>query len=339
MLNRFNNPKIQPDHLERQAFIYVRQSTLVQVRDNTGSTARQYDLVQRAMTLGWPRERITVIDQDQGHSGASAIGRDGFQRLISEVSLEHAGAVLSLEVSRLARSCSDWYRLIEICALSHTLVVDEEGVYDPNQYNDRLLLGFKGTMSEAELHWLRSRLEGGKLEKAQKGELHFRPPTGFVYDSLGHIICDPDEQVQQAVRLVFDTFDLCGSALAVVQHFKSYGLLFPTRFWGGARDGELDWLPLHNGRVLAILHNPAYAGAYVYGKTKTRTKALPGEAPRIKGRTRQIKPDAWPIFLKEVHPAYITWDQFLRHLQRLDDNRTWRPEEQRGVARTGAALL
>ncbi len=338
-LNRFNNPKIQPDHLERQAFIYVRQSTLVQVRDNTGSTARQYDLVQRALNLGWPRERITVIDQDQGHSGASAIGRDGFQRLITEVSLDHAGAVLSLEVSRLARSCSDWYRLIEICSLSHTLVVDEEGVYDPNQYNDRLLLGFKGTMSEAELHWLRSRLEGGKLEKAQKGELRFRPPTGFIIDPLGHILLDPDEQVQQAVRLVFDTFDQCGSALAVVQYFKTNGLLFPTRFWGGGRDGELAWLPLSNGRVLAILHNPAYAGAYVFGKTKTRTKLLPGEAPRIKGRTRQIKPQDWPIVLKEVHPAYITWDQFLCHLQRLDDNRTWRPEEQRGAVRTGAALL
>jgi len=339
MLNRFNNPKIQPDHLERQAFIYVRQSTLVQVRDNTGSKARQYDLVQRALNLGWPRERITVIDQDQGHSGASAIGRDGFQFLISEVGLGHAGAVLSLEVSRLARSCSDWYRLIEICALSHTLVVDEEGVYDPNQYNDRLLLGFKGTMSEAELHWLRSRLLGGKLEKAQKGELRFRPPTGFIYDALGHILRDPDEQVQQAVHLVFNTFEQCGSALAVVQHFNTHGLLFPTRFWGAGRDGELAWQPLCNGRVLAILHNPAYAGAYVYGKTQTRTKILPGETPRIKGRTRQIKPEAWPIVLQDVHPAYITWEQFLRHLQRLEDNRTWRPEEHRGAVRTGAALL
>lgn len=339
MLNRFNHPKIQPDHLERQAFIYVRQSTLVQVRDNTGSKARQYDLVQRAMNLGWPRERITVIDQDQGHSGASAVGRDGFQLLVSEVGLGRAGAVLSLEVSRLARSCSDWYRLIEICALSQTLVVDEEGIYDPNQYNDRLLLGFKGTMSEAELHWLRSRLQGGKLEKAHKGELRFRPPTGFVYDSLGQLIRDPDEQVQQAVRLVFDLFDQCGSALAVVQHFNTHGLLFPTRFWGGIRDGELVWHPLSNGRVLAILHNPAYAGAYVFGKTQTRTKTLPGEAPRIKGRTRQLKPEAWPIVLQEAHPAYITWEEFLRHLQRLDDNRTWRPEERRGAVRKGAALL
>jgi DNA invertase Pin-like site-specific DNA recombinase len=339
MLNPSNHPKIRPDHLERPSMIYVRQSSFVQVRDNTGSKARQYDLVQRAMDLGWPHERIIVIDQDQGHSGASAVGRDGFQFLVSEVSLGRVGAVLCLEASRLARSCSDWYRLIEICALSQTLVVDEEGVYDPNQYNDRLLLGFKGTMSEAELHWLRSRLQGGKLEKAHKGELRFRPATGFVYDALGHLILDPDEQVQQAVRLLFDLFDQCGSALAVVQHFNTHGLLFPTRFWGGLRDGELAWQPLCNGRVLTILHNPAYAGAYVFGKTKTRTQTLPGEAPRIKGRTRQLKPEDWPIVLQDAHPAYISWEAFLRHLQRLEDNRTWRPEEQCGAVRNGTALL
>ena len=167
--------------------------------------------------------------------------------------------MLSLEVSRLARSCSDWYRLIEICGLSNTLVIDEEGIYDPNQYNDRLLLGFKGTMSEAELHWLHSRLQGGKLEKAQKGDLRFRLPSGLVYDPLNHIILDPDEQVQQAVRLVFDLFDQFGSAMAVVQYFNTNQLLFPTRFWGGTKDGELIWQALSHGRMLAILHNPAYA--------------------------------------------------------------------------------
>ena len=339
MFNRLNNPKIRADHLERKAFIYIRQSTLVQVRDNTGSKARQYDLVQRAMRLGWAQENIIVIDQDQGHSGASVVGRDGFQALVSEVGLGHAGAVLSLEVSRLARSCSDWYRLIEICGLSNTLVIDEEGIYDPNQYNDRLLLGFKGTMSEAELHWLHSRLQGGKLEKAQKGDLRFRLPSGLVYDPLNHIILDPDEQVQQAVRLVFDLFDQFGSAMAVVQYFNTNQLLFPTRFWGGTKDGELIWQALSHGRMLAILHNPAYAGAYVYGKTQTRTKSLPGEAPRVKGRTRQVTMHDWPIVLKDVHPAYISWDQFLRNLQRLDDNRTWRPDERRGAAREGQALL
>src|SRR5438094_4620928 len=212
--------KIRPAHLERQAFIYVRQSTLFQGREHTASTARQYDLAQRARDLGRPREHLIIIDQDQGHSGASTAGRDGFQALIAEVGLGHVGAVLSLEVSRLARSCSDWYRLLEICALTDTLVIDEEGVYDPGLYNDRLLLGFKGTMSEAELHWLRQRLQGGKLTKAEKAELRFRLPVGLVYDPAGKVVLDPDEEVQQAVRLVFNLFDQHRSALAVVQHFN-----------------------------------------------------------------------------------------------------------------------
>ncbi len=339
MLSQLNTHKIRPEHRERQALIYVRQSTLIQVRENTGSTARQYDLVQRALDLGWPREQILVVDQDQGRSGTSASGRDGFQFVVAQVGLRHAGAVLSLEASRLARSCSDWYRLIEICALTDTLVVDEEGVYDPGQYNDRLLLGFKGTMSEAELHWLRSRLLGGKLKKAQQGKLRFRLPTGLVYDPAGEVIFDPDEQVQQAVRLVFDLFDELGSALAVVKHFSDHQLLFPTRLWGGVRDGELLWRPLGHGRVLAMLHNPAYAGTYVYGRTKTRTHILPGEAPRLKGRTHQIQREDWPIVLHDVYPAYITWDQFLRNQQRLDDNRTSHPEDRRGAVREGAALL
>ncbi len=219
------------------------------------------------------------------------------------------------------------------------MVVDEEGVYDPGQYNDRLLLGFKGTMSEAELHWLRSRLLGGKLEKAQKGQLHFRPPTGLCYDPAGQLVLDPDQQVQQAVRLIFDLFEQSSSALVVVKHFAAHHLLFPTRGWGGLHQGELTWQPLTNGRVLAILHNPAYAGAYVFGRTRTRTRLLPGEAPRIKGRTRQIKSADWPIVLQAAHPGYITWEQFLRHQQRLDDNRTCHPEEHRGAVREGLALL
>src|SRR5215510_14327892 len=326
--------KLRPTHLERQAFIYVRQSTLFQVREHTASTARQYDLAQRARDLGWPREHITIIDQDQGHSGASTAGRDGFQSLLVEVGLGRAGAVLSLEVSRLARSSSDWYRLLEICALTDTLVIDEEGVYDPGQYNDRLLLGFKGTMSEAELHWLRSRLLGGKLEKAQHGALRFRPPAGFVVDPAGQVIFDPDEEVQQAVRLLFAQG---GSALAVVKHFTVHHLRFPTRGWGKRQGTELRWEPLTHTRVLEVLHNPAYAGTYVYGRTRTRL--LPGEAPRVKGRTRRVPRQDWPMVLHDHHPAYITWEQFLRHQQQLDDNRTFRPEERPGAVREGAALL
>jgi DNA invertase Pin-like site-specific DNA recombinase len=331
--------KIQPDHLDRDALIYVRQSSLIQVRDNTASTMRQYDLVQRALGLGWPRERIQVIDQDQGHSGSSTIGRDGFQSLVAEVGLKHCGAVLSLEVSRLARSCSDWYHLLEICALTDTLVIDEEGIYDPGHYNDRLLLGFKGTMSEAELHWLRQRLLGGKLKKAEQGELHFRLPVGLMYDPTGKVVLDPDEEVQAAVHLVFTLFEQYGSALAVVKHFTAHHLRFPDRLWKRTQKGELIWEPLRCGRVLSLLHNPFYAGAYVYGRTKTRRHALPGEAPRIKGRTRQVKREDWPIVLLDAHPAYISWERFRRNQQILDDNRTWRPEERRGAVREGSALL
>src|SRR2546423_10137179 len=199
--------KIRPDHLDRLAVIYVRQSTLFQVRENVGSTLRQYDLVKRAQDLGWTTPSIHVVDQDQAHSGSSAVGRDGFQWLVAAVGLWHVRAVLSLEVSRLARSCSDWYRLLEICALTDTLVIDEEGVYDPGLYNDRLLLGFKGTMSEAELHWLHHRLQSGHETKAEQGQLRFRLPIGLVYDPAGRIVLDPDEEVQAAVRLVFALFE------------------------------------------------------------------------------------------------------------------------------------
>lgn len=331
--------KIRLDHLERQAFVYVRQSTLAQVLHNTASTARQYELEQRALELGWPRTRITVIDQDQAQSGTSSVGRDGFQFMVAQVGLGRVGAVFCLEASRLARAGSDWHRLIEICALADTLVIDADGIYDPGQFNDRLVLGIKGTMSEAELHWLRQRLLGGKLEKARQGQLRVRLPTGLVYDPVGHVVFDPDEAVQQAVRLVFALFDESKSALAVVKHFADHKLLFPTRHWGGIQDGQLTWQPLRHSRVLAILHNPAYAGAYVYGRTKTRTRLLPGEEPRVKGRTRPVKLEEWPILLRDAHPGYITWEQFLRNRQQLDDNRTYRPEERRGAVREGAALL
>lgn len=339
MLTLARESKLRPEHLERQAFIYVRQSTLFQVRENTASTARQYDLERRACELGWPRERVVIIDQDQGHSGAQAAGRDGFQFLIAEVGLGHAGAVFSLEVSRLARNSSDWHRLLEICALTDTLVIDEEGIYDSGLHNDRLLLGIKGALSEAELHWLRSRLLGGKLEKAEHGELRFRPPTGFVFDPANRMAKDPDEEVQQAVGLVFALFEQHDSALAVVKHFNAHGLRFPTRHWGKRHAGEITWGPLTHGRVLDILHNPAYAGTYTYGRTKTRTRVLPGEAPRVKGRTRKVSQEDWPIVLYDAHPAYISWSQFLTNRQQLDDNRTFRAEERRGVVREGAALL
>jgi DNA invertase Pin-like site-specific DNA recombinase len=339
MMNRPSSQKIRPDHLDRLAVIYVRQSTLFQVRENTGSTTRQYDLVKRAADLGWTPASIQVVDQDQGQSGSSSIGRDGFQWLVAEVGLGHVGAVLSLEVSRLARSCSDWYRLLEICALTETLVIDDEGVYDPGAHNDRLLLGFKGSMSEAELHWLKSRLQGGKMTKAEQGQLRFRLPIGLVYDPVGRIVLDPDEAVQEAVRLVFSLFEQSTSALAVVSTFARQHLRFPTRWWGGKRADELIWSRLSHERVLNILHSPLYAGAYVYGRTKFRSRTLPGEEPRVKGRTRPLPQEDWPIVLLDAHPGYITWEQFLHHQRQLDDNRTWRAEEHRGAVREGPSLL
>src|SRR6266702_2206191 len=339
MLTRPSSQKIRPDHLDRLAVIYVRQSTLFQVRENTGSTTRQYDLVKRAQDLGWTPASIQVVDQDQGQSGSSTVGRDGFQWLVAEVGLGHVGAVLSLEVSRLARSCSDWYRLLEICALTDTMVIDEEGIYDPGWHNDRLLLGFKGSMSEAELHWLKSRLLGGKVAKAEQGTLRFRLPIGLVYDPAGRIVLDPDEAVQEAVRLVFSLFEQFGSALAVVMYFAEQHLRFPTRWWGGKQADELIWGRLTHGRVLNILHSPLYAGAYVYGRTQFRSRTLSGEEPRVKGRTRRLPQEEWPIVLLDQHPGYIPWDQFLGNQRQLDDNRTWRAEDHRGAVREGPSLL
>src|ERR1700693_1549409 len=224
-----SNSKITPGHLKKTAYLYIRQSTLRQVFENTESTQRQYALRQRAIVLGWPSEHIEVIDCDQGQSGATA-EREGFQKLVTEVSLGKAGVVMGLEVSRLARNCADWHRLLEICALSDTLILDEDGIYDPSHFNDRLLLGLKGTMSEAELHLLRARLLGGQLNKARRGELWIRPPLGYAFDPRTQsLVLDPDEQIQAAVRLLFATFRRTGSAGQVVRHFAAEGIRWPRR--------------------------------------------------------------------------------------------------------------
>ena len=206
-----SHQKVTATHLKRSAYLYVRQSTVRQVLENTESTARQYALRQRAVALGWPNESVIVIDSDLGQSGASAVDREGFQKLVAEVGMGRAGIVLGLEVSRLARNSADWHRLLEICALTDTLILDEDGIYDPAHFNDRLLLGLKGTMSEAELHVLRARLRGGLFNKARRGELRCRLPVGFVYDAAGHVVLDPDKQVQETVRLLFQTFARTGT--------------------------------------------------------------------------------------------------------------------------------
>src|SRR6202051_1596558 len=221
--------KVKASHLKRNAYLYVRQSTLRQVLENTESTQRQYALRQQAVALGWPLDRIIVIDTDLGQSGASSADREGFQRLVTEVSLGRAGIVLGWEVSRLARNSMDWHRLLEICALADTLILDEDGVYDPAHFNDRLLLGLKGTRSEADLRFLRARLQGGILNKASRGELFMRPPIGFAYDAQGRLVLDPDQQIQQTLRTLFDTFQRTGSATATVREFRRAGVLFPRR--------------------------------------------------------------------------------------------------------------
>src|SRR5213594_3395762 len=212
--------KVTAQHLRRLAYLYVRQSSLQHVQDHRESTARQYDLKRRAHALGWPSEQIVVIDEDLGLSGASSVERNGFQRLVAEVGLGRVGLVMGLEVSRLARNSTDWHRLLEICALAETLILDEDGIYDPSHFNDRLLLGLKGTMSEAELHMLRARLIGGALNKARRGELWLRPPIGYTFDAHQRLILDPDAQVQEAVRLLFEAFSRTGSANAVVRYFS-----------------------------------------------------------------------------------------------------------------------
>ena len=250
MSNTDPHQKVRPEHLKRDAYLYIRQSTLHQVLHNTESTQRQYALKQRAVALGWPVERVVVIDSDLGQSGASAVDREGFQKLVAEVGMGHAGIVLGLEVSRLARNCTDWHRLLEICGLTHTLILDEDGLYDPGHFNDRLLLGLKGTMSEAELHILRARLQGGIRNKARRGELRMPLPVGLVYDTQDRVVLDPDKQVQQALRTFFQVYQRKGSALAIVKYFSKNDLNFPRRLRGGINKDQLVWGPLGHTRAL-----------------------------------------------------------------------------------------
>lgn len=326
--------KVKASHLKRNAYLYVRQSTLRQVFENTESTQRQYALRQHAAALGWPLDRIIVIDTDLGQSGASAADREGFQRLVTEVSLGRAGIVLGLEVSRLARNSTDWHRLLEICALSSTLILDEDGVYDPAHFNDRLLLGLKGTMSEAELHVLRARLQGGILNKARRGELFVRPPMGFVYNAVEKLVMDPDQQVQQSVRLLFETFRRTGSAMATVKWFAEQGWQFPRRVHTGPNQGEVVWAGLEHSRALRILHNPRYAGAFVYGRTHTR-KTVEGD-----WIIEPVPREEWEVLIREAHVGYLHWDEYEQNQPRLRDNRQAYGEDRRkSPPREGPALL
>jgi DNA invertase Pin-like site-specific DNA recombinase len=298
-------------HLTRLACLYVRQSTLQQVMENTESTSRQYALRERARALGWADERIIVIDQDLGHSGASTADRLGFQRLVAEVGLGHVGLVLGLEVSRLARNSSDWHHLLEICALTHTLILDEEGLSDPSTFNDRLLLGLKGTMSEAELFVLRARLQGGILNKARRGALKLALPIGLCYTESDTIVLDPNVQVQATIQEVFHSFEHAGSAFATVRHFRQEHLLFPRRVRCGPHHGEIVWGESEHHDVLRVLHHPAYAGAYVFGRTRS-TKTADGKV-----HIADVPRSEWFALVKDAHVGYITWEDYERNEAQL----------------------
>lgn len=326
--------KVTAAHLQRDAYLYIRQSTVRQVFENTESTRRQYALRERAVAMGWPIERVIVIDADLGQSGAAGTDREGFQTLVGDVGMGRAGIVLGLEVSRLARNSTDWHRLLEICALTNTLILDEDGIYNPSDFNDRLLLGLKGTMSEAELHVLRARLRGGLLNQARRGALKLPLPVGLVYDPADNVVLDPDRQVRQSVTHLFETYARTGSATATVKHFREQGLCFPRRPRFGLHKGELFWVPLYHWHVLRVLHNPRYAGAFCFGRTRTR-KCVDG-----KTAIEQLPREEWAVLLPDAHPGYVTWAQFETNLKRLRDNaQAHGAERRKSPPREGPALL
>ena len=327
--------KITAIHWRRGAVVYIRQSTATQVEHNRESTARQYALVDRAVELGWTRDQVTVIDQDLGLSGASATQRSGFAHLIAEVALGHVGIVLSLEVSRLARNNADWYRLLDLCGMTDTLSGDADGVYHPGWFNDRLVLGLKGTMSEAELHLLRARLDGGIRHKAARGELRRGLPIGFVWGyEDGEVRFHPDAAVVAAIRMVFERFAELGSARRVWLWFHAEGLNFPLRFHP---TDAIRWTPPTYTAIHHILTNPVYAGAYCYGKT--RCERYVDAQGQIKQRIRRLPPSEWAVLIPGHHPGYIEWATYEANQARLDSNTHPQPHQGGGALREGTALL
>jgi DNA invertase Pin-like site-specific DNA recombinase len=332
------NTTINEQHLSKTAYVYVRQSTLAQVRHHQESTERQYALRAKALDMGWSEPSVQILDRDLGKSGAQITGREDFKTLVAEVSMGQVGAVFALEVSRLARSNLDWHRLLELCALTDTLVIDEDGCYNPADFNDGLLLGLKGTMAQAELHLLRGRLLGGKLNKARKGELRFPLPVGLCYDEENRIVLDPDEEVQGAVALVFRLFRETGTAFAVVQQFAKAALRFPKRSYGGAWNGKLIWGYLTHSRVLNILKNPSYAGMYVFGRYQYRRQI--NASGEVRKQMHPASMADWRVSLQEHHDGYINWGEYLKNQERLEKNRTNGGEMiLSGPAREGLALL
>jgi DNA invertase Pin-like site-specific DNA recombinase len=326
---------IRPWHRERLAIVYVRQSTPQQVLDHQESARLQYGLASAAQALGWTEHQILVIDDDTGHSGATAQSRVGFQRLVSEVSLDHVGIILGVEMSRLARSNKDWHQLLELCALFRTLIADLDGIYDPAHYNDRLLLGLKGAMSEAELHILKQRMHLGRLSKARRGALRFPLPVGYVWDVGGEIQFDPDEQVREVVQLIFRTFAEVGTVGGVVRYLAQHQVQLGVRVREGAGKGQLVWRRPCHATIHSMLKHPFYAGAYVYGRRQHDARRAHAGRP---GSGRVALPrDAWHAFLPSHVPAYLSWDQYEANQARIAANRA--QMEAMGAVRGGAALL
>jgi DNA invertase Pin-like site-specific DNA recombinase len=329
--------KVTTEHLAKVAYVYIRQSSLGQVTRHRESTDLQYQLVERAVRLGWPRERVQVIDEDLGKSGTSATERVGFQNLIAEVGLGRVGLVFSFDASRLARNNRDWYQLLELCSVFGTLIADSERIYDPAIYTDRLLLGLSGMMSEAELHQLRRRLHAGAWNKAARGELRQPLPVGLARLPSGEVILHPDEEIQARVRLVFDKFQELGTANAVMRYLQEKDLSLPARPLHGPAPHEVVWQPVRSSMVLAILKNPAYAGTYVYGRqTKDPTRRKTGH-PHSGIVRRAI--DEWPIVIHNTYPAYITWETFLANQAQLTANQNRYQENWPGAPKKGQALL
>ena len=330
--------KIKPTHTQRAAYVYIRQSTPGQVEHNRESTARQYALADRACQLGWSNEQVVLIDEDLGLSGSGTDKRSGFARLTSEVALAHVGIVLGLEVSRLARNNADWYRLLELCGITDTLIGDNDGVYHPALFNDRLLLGLKGTMSEAELHIIRARLDGGIRNKAARGELRRGLPVGYVWgDQDGEVLFHPDEAVSGAIRTVFERFAEFGSARRVWLWFRSEGLSFPLQTMPGGLPSPIRWVVPTYTALHHILSNPVYAGAYTYGKTKCERYL--DEHGAVRKRSRHLPMDQWSVLIQDHHPGFIDWATYQANQARLDSNTRPRPHQAGGAVREGSALL
>jgi DNA invertase Pin-like site-specific DNA recombinase len=330
--------KIKPTHIQRVACVYIRQSTPGQVEHNRESTARQYALADRAAQLGWPKEQVIIIDDDLGLSGSTTDKRSGFARLTSEVALANVGIVLGLEVSRLARNNADWYRLLELCGVTDTLIGDNDGVYHPALFNDRLLLGLKGTMSEAELHIIRARLDGGIRNKAARGELRRGLPVGFIWgEQDGEVLFHPDEAVTGALRTVFERFAEFGSARRVWLWFRSEGLSFPLQTMPAGMPGPIRWVAPTYHALHQVLTNPVYAGAYTYGKT--RYERYVDENGAVRKRIRHLPMDQWSVLIQNHHPGFIDWVTFQTNQARLDSNTRPKPHQAGGAVREGSALL